>query len=250
MRVIRLLVLALVLLLPVAQAPHGLAQEATPGASLTAGGSPVAGWPQFRANPEHTGTALGPGPGDAPVVRWRVENGGGLASPAVADGVVYAGGNGNYVFALDAQRIGVTPAIAAGLVYIATDQVYGGGDAPSAVIAVDAATGAERWRHETGVEGDTFFSSPTIVDGELYIGSQSEVGPSALHALDAATGEGIWRWDVSQYMTVFSSPAVVDGTVYVGGDGLYAVDAATGAPKWRLGIGDVWSSPAVVYGVV
>ncbi|MFT4038749.1 MAG: PQQ-binding-like beta-propeller repeat protein, partial [Thermomicrobiales bacterium] len=103
MRVIRLLVLALVMVLPWASVRPGLAQEATPGASPPAGASLSADWPQFRANPEHTGTALGPGPGDAPVVRWRVENGGGLASPAVADGVVYVGGWGNYVFALDAQ---------------------------------------------------------------------------------------------------------------------------------------------------
>ncbi|MEV5803272.1 serine/threonine-protein kinase [Streptomyces collinus] len=49
----------------------------------------------------------------------------------------------------------------------------------------------------------------------------------------------------------WSSPAVVDGIVYIGcnDEKVYALDAATGAPRWtHTTDGDVRSSPAVVYG--
>ncbi|MEU8034594.1 serine/threonine-protein kinase [Streptomyces sp. NPDC049099] len=61
---------------------------------------------------------------------------------------------------------------------------------------------------------------------------------------------------------VFSSPAVVDGTVYIGGTDkkVYALDAATGTPRWTHTTGSIWrffltfslaaSSPAVVDGTV
>ena len=51
---------------------------------------------------------------------------------------------------------------------------------------------------------------------------------------------------------VFSSPAVVDGVVYVGqGRDVYALDAASGQLRWRYETGSgVYSSPAVVDGVV
>ena len=50
-----------------------------------------------------------------------------------------------------------------------------------------------------------------------------------------------------------SSPAVSNGVVYVGSydKNLYAIDAMTGAEKWRFKTGNyVGSSPAVSNGVV
>jgi outer membrane protein assembly factor BamB len=95
------------------------------------------------------------------------------------------------------------------------------------------------------------WSSPTVVDGSVYIGTYGTTllgsGPGSLHALDAATGNHRWTTDVGG--NVRSSPAVVSGTVYVGSnDGsVWAIDAETGDERWSRPVGDkVLSSPAVV----
>jgi outer membrane protein assembly factor BamB len=94
---------------------------------------------------------------------------------------------------------------------------------------------------------DGVHSSPTIVDGTVYVGSND----SNLYAVDAATGSQEWTFDTSGY--VRSSPTVADGTVYVGSydDTLYAVDAATGSQEWVFETSDyVFSSPTIVDGTV
>ena len=95
--------------------------------------------------------------------------------------------------------------------------------------------------------GGLVYSSPAVVGGVLYIGSDD----SYVYALDATTGEQLWRFKTGDL--VDSSPAVVDGVVYIGSndDYVYALDAATGAERWRFKTdGDVFSSPAVLDGVV
>ena len=52
---------------------------------------------------------------------------------------------------------------------------------------------------------------------------------------------------------VWSSPAVVNGVVYIGSDddNVYALNATSGIQLWNYTTGDqVYSSPAVVSGVV
>ena len=81
---------------------------------------------------------------------------------------------------------------------------------------MDAATGQHLWNFTTR-GGD--FSSPTVVGGSLYIGSEDH----NVYALDAATGKELWSYATGNY--VDSSPTVVNGTLYVGsGDGnVYAL---------------------------
>jgi hypothetical protein len=83
---------------------------------------------------------------------------------------------------------------------------------------VDAGTGEQEWAFETG---DFVESSPTVVDGTVYVGSFDD----KLYAVDAGTGEQEWAFESGG--AVFSSPTVVNGTVYVGSkdNSLYAVDA-------------------------
>ena len=66
-----------------------------------------------------------------------------------------------------------------------------------------SAQGADRrrWSYDTG---QPVFSSPTVVDGIVYVGSQSD----RVYALDAATGER--RWEFETEGTVDGSPLVVD----------------------------------------
>lgn len=86
------------------------------------------------------------------------------------------------------------------------------------------------WDFETG---DDVRSSPTIVDGTVYVGSND----SHLYAIDAETGEEQWRFKTGD--AVDSSPAVVDGSVYVASRDrrVYAVDATTGTERWRFEVG-------------
>jgi outer membrane protein assembly factor BamB len=84
------------------------------------------------------------------------------------------------------------------------------------------------WRHQTG---DRVDSSPTVVDGTVYIGSINK----RMYALDAETGERDWQSKIA-WGGIDSAPSVVDGTVYVGGYSLgriHRLDAQTGEVRWE-----------------
>jgi outer membrane protein assembly factor BamB len=66
---------------------------------------------------------------------------------------------------------------------------------------VDAGTGSEEWAFETGGEAR---SSPTVVDGTVYVGSDD----SKLYAVDAGTGKQQWAFETGNEMV--SPPTVVD----------------------------------------
>jgi outer membrane protein assembly factor BamB len=115
------------------------------------------------------------------------------------------------------------------------------------------------WHFETG---GPIWSSPTLVDGIIYVGSED----TKLYALDGATGREIGAaagpgaaasdddfWPVETDGAIVGSPAVVDNVVYFGSfdQHLYAVTADTGKELWRFRTGGpVVSSPIVVDGVI
>jgi outer membrane protein assembly factor BamB len=138
-----------------------------------------------------------------------------------------------------------SPTVVAGIVY------FGSGD--HHVYAVDASSGALRWKFETG---NVVHASAAIADGVVYIGSWDR----NLYALNAATGALIWKFqtgddtEIYNQVGIASSAAVAAGTVFFGcRDGhFYAVDAKTGARKWVHDNRKGWviASPAVERGVV
>ena len=138
-----------------------------------------------------------------------------------------------------------SPAIANGVVY------FGSGD--HNVYALEAATGALKWKFATG---DVVHTSPAIAGGVVYIGSFDRY----LYALDAGTGTMRWRFqtgddqNIHNQIGIASSAAVANGVVYFGcRDGhFYAIDAKTGTQKWSHDnqMGWVIASPAVHDGVV
>lgn len=100
------------------------------------------------------------------------------------------------------------------------------------------------WR--TGL-GDGVYSSPTIVDGSVFVGSDD----GRIQALDADDGSESWHVETDDRVT--ASPAVSDGVAFVGSnDGhVYALDTADGSEEWTFETdGDIISSPAVADGVV
>jgi len=106
-----------------------------------------------------------------------------------------------------------------------------------------------RWMFDAG---SAVRSSPSVVDGTVYIGTES----GSVYALDATTGR--MEWEFTARRSVESSPTVVDGTVYITEDAatvdtvtyVYALDASDGTEQWRFETTGGISSPAVVDGTV
>jgi outer membrane protein assembly factor BamB len=104
--------------------------------------------------------------------------------------------------------------------------------------------GTLEWTFTTGA---SIHSSPAVVDGTVYFGSQDH----NIYALNAATGEQKWAFKTGSW--VESSPIVVGGVVYCGSnDGnLYALNAKTGEKIWSFAtVFPIRSSPAIANGVV
>jgi outer membrane protein assembly factor BamB len=125
------------------------------------------------------------------------------------------------------------PAVSGGSVFViepASRLVEGSG----ALVALDAATGAEQWR-VTDVDGERFAAAAAAADGVVYAGGAD----GSLWAFDAVTGDLRWAADTGAEVT--SAPAVADGLVVVGNDDgdVVAVDVATGAERWRMTTDDV-----------
>lgn len=238
------------------------------------------------------------GPG-APRLLWQAATPGygcNISSPAIEGGVLYVGAGciGGALFALRAATgqvawstplagaVGSSPIVAAGTVYVASDNAAG---TDGRLYAVNAQTGAVRWAARLGAAPGQ--CSPALSRGTVFIGAQN----GRLYAFDAATGARRWtattggpitgppaaaygmvfagsqdgrvyafaagtgrlRWAVTTGGPVVSSPAVHRSTVYVGSDdgGLYALAAATGARRWRASLKSaVIAGPALADGVV
>ena len=188
-----------------------------------------------------------------------------VASPVVANGVVYIGSpdNEGIVFALDAstgQKLwsygagdGVAPsvAVANGMVYV--------GSLDSNVYALNASTGALVWIY--AADG-VIQSSPAVANGVVYVGTQlTNTFAGTVLALNSSTGAKLWSYTTEG--PVISSAAVANGVVYIGDAGpstytgtfgpghLYALNASTGALLWSYTAeGPAVSSAAVANGVV
>ncbi|MCX4390863.1 carboxypeptidase regulatory-like domain-containing protein [Micromonospora peucetia] len=192
---------------------------------------------------------------------WRFRGGGAMrGTPAVAGGKVYVGGGDDQVFyALDAgtgapvwtyptgdRLTYTTPTVVGDTVYFGTGWGEGNG---GWVYALDAQTGALRWRSFIG--GQIYFA-PTVANGTVFAGS---FDARRLVALDAATGAE--KWALTRTADSFAAmPTHADGVLYVGtsnfdtGAGsLLAVDASTGAVRWEAsGHGDASGSAPNVHG--
>jgi outer membrane protein assembly factor BamB len=205
-------------------------------AAAAIAGVASADWPQWRG-PGHDAVAA---PFQAPKTWpeklkqvWSIEAGGGHASPVVVAGKVYLH-----------SRQGEDEVIAA-------YNLQNGKPLWKDRYPVPYAPKPEAAKHGKGP-----FSTPTFHDGRLYTYGINEV----LSAYDAASGKLLWRQDYAKefqeprpYYGAAASPLVVDGMVIVpvGGPGkgaLVALDAKTGAQKWRRdtpGEGPSYASPVV-----
>ena len=110
------------------------------------------------------------------------------------------------------------------------------------------ATNQTLWTFTTGGAVTT---SPAVVDGKVYFGSDD----GSIYAVNASSGALIWNYSTGG--PVQSSPAVVEGVVYVGGfhsHAVFALNASSGELLWSSPISSVYpneiSSTAVANGLV
>lgn len=145
-----------------------------------------------------------------------------VASPIVADGVVYVPTRGNTIFvfpvgtcsgtAPDRLPLYVTetpvetpPAVVGDTMYLPSGRF---------LYAIDLTDNSHRWPADT-VAADTEITAAPVVDSNtVYFGTEDGLAV----AVDAASGEHRFSWQTSNIMR--ASPVVIDGGVYVAaGDG-------------------------------
>ncbi len=187
----------------------------------------------FRGDAQHSGIYAQPGAPLLHGIKWKFKTGAAvISSPAVIDGAAYFGSNDHYVY------------------------------------AVNLADGVQRWKFKTG---SRVTSSPAVYNGYVYFGSFD----GNIYAVDAKSGEQHWKFASEgerrftgrhlhgsdpagesmpdPFDFYLSSPTIAHDTVYIGsGDGnIYALDAASGALRWKFRTGNVvHASPAIANGVV
>ncbi|HEY6360712.1 MAG TPA: PQQ-binding-like beta-propeller repeat protein, partial [Vicinamibacterales bacterium] len=154
----------------------------------------AADWPQFRGNARLTGVSVEAPPPTLKLL-WSYELGDmNDSSPAIADGVVYAGAmNGT-------------------------------------LAAVDLASGKLRWKYSTGGPLGIGESSPAVADGAVYVGDLDGV----VHGVNAADGKRLWTFKTGSEIKaspIVVNGLVVIGSYDTH---LYALDAKTGALRWKF----------------
>jgi outer membrane protein assembly factor BamB len=135
-----------------------------------------------------------------------------------------------------------SPAVADGMVFVSviTDDFANG-----YVLAFDQFNGHTRWQSiETGI----IFSSPAVGYSKVFVGSYD----GNVYAFDEKKGRLIWSYATGGSIES-SSPAVADNKVFIGSDDsyVYALNQHTGTLLWRLETGGwVYSSPAIANGAL
>jgi len=195
-------------------------------------------WPMYLHDPQRTGagsdTILSPADAGQLTKSWSFKTGGVIAaSPTVVGGVVYVGSWDGYEYALD------------------------------------AATGALKWKTYLGVTNIPTCNPPSIgissgaavVNGVVYVGG----GDSYWYALDATSGAILWKvftGDTSKGYYNWSSSLIYNGYAYIGVASLgdcplipgqllqvslsthLVVNTFNAVPSGQIG-GGIWVSPSI-----
>jgi hypothetical protein len=254
-------------------------------------------WPGLGVGPGRRATVARPELAPPYEERWMLDAGSPLLfPPAVAYGVVFLATSGGRVLAADGDSgavlweieldtcIQASPAIADQVLYVAfmdpAPCARHERDATGGLVALDAATGAERWRFDSGLAE----SSPVVVNGVAFFGAWD----GTLYAVDVESGAELWsfatggrirggaahvrgtvivaatdgtvtalavrtgevRWQQTGTAPFVATPAVAAGRVVIGdGEGtIWALDVATGSVVWTRDVGDRVEAPVALPG--
>lgn len=205
--------------------------------------------PMPGADPARTGAQPGPGPSRRPRELWHFATSGGSRGPILADDRLYLGAfgpaeNPSQLYALDpdtgtlrwCQTTGwdvTDPSFGDGLLFTQAAEVTGG-HRQTAILALSAATGEERWQFSVYPSWNTNDHGVSVANGSVYVNS----GNGSLFAIDESTGAGRWLHEVHSEGKAkefhLGLPAIAGGVVYIAaGTTLYALDEATGEELWR-----------------
>jgi outer membrane protein assembly factor BamB len=229
---------------PAIFAPGGATPIATPAPQ----GTPTGGVPMYRGNASRTGETSGPGPASQPSQIWKFSAIVGVGAPSVEmNNIFYLGLDNGSARALDAttgDELWRFDTGKLGRIPFATNgTMVFLTDAESELIALDASTGKEIWRN-VGARGGT---SPIVYGGNILVDGMN--GKSFV--LDQKTGGEISHFDFPGELT--RSPAYADGVAYgaVKSGTIYAVDVITGSERWHVATGSPEvSTPAIAGGMM
>jgi outer membrane protein assembly factor BamB len=110
--------------------------------------------------------------------------------------------------------------------------------------ACDAKTGRTLWSQgagEAGAKLGEILPAPSASGDNVF----AILGDRKLHAFAASTGAPLWPAPFASTMPIRTRPGVANGLVYVGADGgwCYALDAVTGAVRWKTDLLGNTTSP-------
>jgi len=178
---------------------------------------------------------------------WKFKTGGRIiAPPALSSGIVYVGAGDKKLYSIDARTGKLTQKPFEGKGVINTSVavsgkyiVFGSYDNYVYVLEKDDLSRIV-WLRRLG---DWIDSTPTIVDGMVYIGCNDNF----LYKFRLADGELEWRGKTGG--PVYATPVVADGKAYVSSwDGkVYAFDAKTGRRIWRTKVDEQASASLALY---
>ena len=214
----------------------------------------------FRGNLAHTGVYDGLGVPKLTGIKWKFHTDGLIiSSPAVVNESVFFGSTDGNLYAIDRNsgkmkwkfetkaRVVSSPAVAGGLVYFSSYDGY--------FYAVDVATGKLKWNFNNA--GERRFAAKHIHGSlpagetmpdpfDCYLSSPAVwngavyfgSGDGNVYALNATTGAVKWKLHTGD--VVHASPAISGGTLFIGSwdSYFYAIDAASGKEKWRFKTGE------------
>ncbi|HET9939768.1 MAG TPA: PQQ-binding-like beta-propeller repeat protein [Candidatus Eisenbacteria bacterium] len=196
-----------------------------------------------RGDTERSGSYHGAPIRSRPRVLWTVDKGDlFLGTPLVDQGAIYSGASDGTLCAFDA-RTGKSLWTASGFdmienaTAIAGDVIVGGG-MNGQVRALNRKTGEPIWSYSAGV----FVTTPPLIVGDaVYVATHQ-----GLHALDVGTGQRRWMTPLGTQPNFVGNPAAHKGVIVVSvGRELLAIDAATGAERWRVRSSSQFWSPAL-----
>jgi len=105
------------------------------------------------------------------------------------------------------------------------------------VVSLDRETGLPLWRFDADQSLKPPFSGVAVANEKLYLGEGLHTDSDCkLFKLDVATGKAAWERPVPTASHTEGTPRIAKGNVYftAGDDGLFCVDAESGARKWQF----------------
>jgi len=274
----------------------GLAGLLTAGApAATAGGTTFVNWPQYLYSPAHASdnkaaTAITPANAADLTLAWQFSPPGGssgqkgfLSSPTVYNGVIYIGGRNGYFYALNEATGAViwqrfigyvtkTTCGTQGFVSTATIAPDPASGQPAVYVygpngylyAMSTATGTDVWPPapvaipSTTVNDYFAWSSPVLLDGNIYVGISSQCDEPLVRAglaeYSQATGapeNTFWTTPPDTAgASIWSTPATDGKSVYVttgngvpGSDGISVIQLSPSLSQLAI-----WSVPPAELG--